>query len=309
MDYKGNQPLHYAACQGHKEIVSILGKKVSQDGLSKCMESTKQLAGPDIMELLNNHYEDNRSLIDACKSGNVDIVRHLVIDKHCDVNAKGTNGYTPLHYACEKDHFEIVEILTNHLQYNSIEAETDYNERPLHKACESGNVDIVRHLVIDKHCDVNAKGRNGYTPLHYACDNGHFEIVKFLTNQPQCNIEAKASFIKIRPLHLACKSGNVDIVRHLVIDKHCNVNAKGRNGYTPLHYACDNGHFEIVKFLTNQPQCNIEAKASFIKIRPLHLACKSGNVDIVRHLVIDKHCNVNTKDRNGYTPLHKACVK
>ena len=306
IDNKGNQPLHYAACQGHKEIVSIVGKKVSQDSLSKCIKSAKQLTEPDIMKLLNDHYEDRISLLDACGSGNVDIVRHLVIDKHCDVNAEGRNGYTPLHYACEKGHFEIVKILTNHLQCN-IEAEDNSNVRPLHKACESGNVDIVHHLVIDKHCDVNAKERHGYTPLHYACEKGHFEIVKILTNHSQCNIEDKNDY-NDRPLHEACKSGNVDIVRHLVIDKHCDINAKGWISYTPLHYACEKGHFEIIKILTNHSQGNIEAEDNS-NVRPLHKACESGNVDIVRHLVIDKHCDVNAKETNGNTPLHYACEK
>ena len=306
IDNKLNQPLHYAACQGHKEIVSILGKKVSWYGLSKCMKSAKP--EPNIMELLYDCFKDRRSLINACESGNVDIVRHFVIDKHCDVNAKERqNGYTPLHYACEKGHSEIVKILTNHPQCN-IEAEGISDDRPLHKACESGNVDIVRHLVTDKHCDVNAKGGwSGYTPLHYACENGHFEIVKILTNHPQCNIEAEGNSNDI-PLHKACESGNVDIVRHLVIDKYCDVNAKGLIGYTPLHYACEKGHFEIVKILTNHPQCNIEAKDNS-NYRPLHKACESGNVDIVRHLVIDKHCDVHVKGMNGYTPLHYACEK
>ena len=214
IDNEGNQPLHYAARQGHKEIVSIIGTKVSQHSLSKCITSAKQLAEPDIMKLSIDHYEDRISLINACESGNIGIVRHLVINKHCDVNAKGRNGYTPLHYACEKGHFEIVKFLINHSQCN-IEAEDMYNDRPLHKTCEFGNIDIVRHLVINKHCDVNAGGRLGYTPLHYACEGGHFEIVKFLTNHPQCNIEAK-NWLSKRPLQLAFDNNHMDIVEHLV---------------------------------------------------------------------------------------------
>ena len=306
IDNEGNQPLHYATCQGHKEIVTIVGKKVSQDGLSKCMESAKQLAEPDTMKLVNNYYEDRISLIYACKSNNVDTVRHLVVDKHCDVNAKGRDGLTPLHVACLNRNFDAVQFLTSSTECN-IEAEDNDQDRPLHLVCESGNVDIVRHLVIDKHCDVNAKQQNSYTPLHYACRKGHFEIVKILTNRSQCNIEAE-DISNNRPLHKACEFGNVDIVHHLVIDKHCDVNAKWRNGYTPLHYACGKGHFEIVKILTNRSQCNIEAE-DISNNRPLHIACEFGNVDIVRHLVIDKHCDVNAKWRNGYTPLHYACGK
>ena len=287
----GYTPLHKASEKDHFEIVKIL------TNYPQC----------------NIEAEDNsndRPLHKACEfAGNVDIVRHLMIDKHCDVNAKGRNGYIPLHYACEKGHFEIVKILTNCPQCN-IEAEDNFNDRPLHKACEfAGNVDIVCHLMIDKRCDVNAKGRNDYTPLHYGCEKGHFEIVKFLTNHPQCNIEAEDNS-NDRSLHKACEfAGNVDIVRHLVIDKHCDVNAKGRNDYTPLHYGCEKGHFEIVKFLTNHPQCNIEAEDN-CNDKPLHKACQfAENLDIVRHLVIDKHCDVNAKGWNGYTPLHYGCEK
>ena len=228
-----------------------------------------------------------------------------MIDKHCDVNAKGRNGLTPLHMACLSRNFEAVQFLTSSTECN-IEAENDNQSRPLHLACQSGNVDIVCHLVIDKHCDVNAKGWNGLTPLHVACLSRNFEAVQFLTSSTECNIEAENDN-QSRPLHLACQSGNVDIVRHLVIDKHCDVNVKGRNGLTPLHVACLNCNLEAVQFLTSSTECNIEAENDN-QNRPLHLACQSGNVDIVRHLVIDKHCDVNVKGRNGLTPLHVACL-
>ncbi|XP_019850163.1 PREDICTED: ankyrin-3-like, partial [Amphimedon queenslandica] len=304
-DKEGNKPLHYAACQGHKEIVLILGKKVSQDGLFECMALAKQLAEPDIMKLLNNLYKERILLLYACKFNNVDIVCHLVIDKNCDVNAKGINGYTPLHVACARCSFDTVQFLTNSTKCN-LEAEDNYQTRPLHFACQSGNVDVVCHLVIDKHCDVTAEQKDGLTPLHLACLNRSFETVQFLTSSTKSNIEAEDND-QDRPLHLACQSGNVDIVRHLVIDKHCDVNSKRKDGFTPLHVACLNPNFETVQFLTSSTKCNIEAEDND-QDRPLHLACVSGNVDIVRHLVIDKHCDVNAKGRNGLTPLHVACL-
>ena len=226
----GYTPLHHACKSGYFEVVKILTNH------PLCIVEAED----------NSKY---RPLHKACISGNIDIVHHLVIDKHCDVNAKGKNGYTPLHYACEKGHFEIVKILTNHPQC-IVEAEDNSKYRPLHKACTSGNVDIVHHLVIDKHCDVNTKGRNG-TPLHYACEKGHFEVVKILTDLPQCNLEAENSS-KYRPLHKACFSGHVDIVRHLVIDKHCDVNAEERYGISPLSYVYRKGNTEMFEIMSNQ---------------------------------------------------------
>ena len=64
----------------------------------------------------------------------------------------------------------MVQFLTSHTECN-IEAENDFHSKPLHLACISGNVDIVRHIVIDKHCDINVKGWNSYTPLHWACSH------------------------------------------------------------------------------------------------------------------------------------------
>ena len=311
-DIKGKQPLYYAICQGHKEIILLLSEKISMNGLSECIRLTEMQAQPEIIKILKNIYEllqgNSNSLLEACKLGQIDNVRHLVINKHCDINAKGSEGYTPLHYACEKGKYEIVKILTDRPECN-VEAENSYGQdRPLHKACESGHVDIVHHLVIDKHCDINAKGSSGYTPLHYACEKGKYEIVKILTDRPECNVEAETSYGQDRPIHKACKSGHVDIVHHLVIDKHCDINAKGSSGYTPLHYACDNGKYEIVKILTDHPDCNIEAE-NIHKDRAVHVACESQHdtTDIVRHLVVDKHCDINAKRSRGYTPLHYAC--
>ena len=191
IDNEGNQPLHYAASQGHKEIVSIVGKKVSQDGLSKCITSAKQLAEPSIMKLLIDHYKI--SLIDACESGNVDIVHHLVIDKHCDVNAKGRNGYTPLHYACEKGHFEIVKILTNHQQCN-MEVENNFNIRPLELAFRSAfssktHMDIVNYLIQVKGCNTqgitayDGKASN-YLHIHQSSGIALLRVVKCILTGP-----------------------------------------------------------------------------------------------------------------------------
>ena len=82
-------------------------------------------------------------------------LRHLVVEKGCDVTTKDNCGDTPLHKACTKGHFEIVKILTNHPQCN-IEAENNHKQRPLYKAHLSRNMDIVRHLIVEKGCDVTA---------------------------------------------------------------------------------------------------------------------------------------------------------
>ena len=60
------------------------------------------------------------------------------------MNLCGTNGYTPIHFAC-------------------------YN----------GNIDVVNSL-LKCNSSVNLCGTDGYTPLHLACIHGHIDIVNIL---------------------------------------------------------------------------------------------------------------------------------
>ena len=71
--------------------------------------------------------------------------------------------------------YEVVNFLTNYSGL-CIEAKTNNQDKPLHLACTSRNLDTVRHLLFDKHCDINAKGFNGYTPLHAACETNNLKL-------------------------------------------------------------------------------------------------------------------------------------
>ena len=103
----------------------------------------------------------------------------------------------------------------------------------LHLACfSSGNVELVRYLVEEVGCDINAKENNDHTSLHIACEKNQLEIVKFLTSKPKCNRES-VSKLGNKPLHLACGlSGNVELVRFLVEEAGCDINTK--ETMTPL---------------------------------------------------------------------------
>ena len=312
LDKSRNTPLHYA-CGAFNERRDLVFKNTSNIEIVKLISNHFQCK---TLEAENNDME--RPLHIACQSRNVAIVHHLV-DKNCQINIKGKHGNTPLHYACESGSFDIFSLLATHPQCETLETENDDMERPLHIACQSGSIAIVQHL-IDKNCQINTKGKHGYTPVHYACKNGRFEIFSLLAIHSQCEtLEAENDDME-RPLHLACQSGNVAIVQHLVIQMQCEINAFNKSRNTPLHYACrkrwylvfdgrltDTDNIEIVKLLSNHSQCKtLEAENNDME-RPLHIACQSRNVAVVRHL-IDKNCQINIKGKHGNTPLHYACA-
>jgi len=87
--------------------------------------------------------ETDHAVLDAAEKGNIEAVKQAIADG-ADVDAKDSDGWTPLHNAALKGHKEIVELL------------------------------------IAKGADVNAKGRSGWTPLHFAANGGHREVAKLL---------------------------------------------------------------------------------------------------------------------------------
>ena len=152
-----------------------------------------------------------------------------------------------------------MKFLTSKPECNHEAGNKDGN-RPLHVAClVSNNVELVRYLVEEAGCDINAKGQNDYTSLHIACQRNEFEIVKFLTSKPECDHEA-GDKDGDRPLHIACMfSGNVELVRYLVEEAGCDINSITVNGKFPLQIALDMKNFNLVKYLTACPECHTVA--------------------------------------------------
>jgi cytohesin len=134
----GQTPLHYAAGEGHMEIVELLIAKGADVNAAiknghTALNYTK--LHPETAELLRKHGgkmgkqlraadtnrkiskpQANRALLEAAKDGNIHTaiaaVKQAITDG-ANVNAKdaGWADMTALHYAAQKGHKEIIELL------------------------------------------------------------------------------------------------------------------------------------------------------------------------------------------------------
>ena len=304
LNNKVTYPLHHAVTLGDVHIVDFLITKVG------CNKEAKHKDGSISLHIASEY------------PTNIKIVRYLVEKAGCDINARKRNDMTSLHIACQNNCFEIVKFLSSKADCNR-EAEDNNGTRPLHLACEnSRNVMLVKYLVEEAGCDINAKqSRDGATPLHIACRENQLDIVKFLTSKPKCDKEAKHKHGD-RPLHVACEtSNNIELVRYLVEVAGCEINAKGDNCLTPLHIACEKNYFDIVKFLASKPECDKDSEDNDGD-RPLHIACSSdintkehmpphnahdnNKLKIVKFLISVLKCDVEAKNKNGDRLLHLA---
>ncbi|XP_035496294.2 histone-lysine N-methyltransferase EHMT1a isoform X4 [Scophthalmus maximus] len=180
-------PLHAAAAEGHKEICHML----VQAGANLEMFDEEQRT-PLMVACENNHLDTVKYLLRAgaavchkdimgftclhlaAKLGHHDIVHHLLSKASKHINCQDDGGWTPITWAVEYKHKELVHLL--------LARGADVNIRDkeenvcLHWAALSGCDDVTQAL-LEAQCDLNAVNAHGDAPLHVAARENHMECV------------------------------------------------------------------------------------------------------------------------------------
>ena len=120
------------------------------------------------------------SIHDAAKAGDIETVKqHLAAGTEMDV--KGKDGWTSLHFALQLDHKEIVELLI--ANGADVNAKAEDGVAPLHVAAGGGHKEVAE-LLIANGADVNAKvvsgAAQGKTPLDAANETNHPKMADLL---------------------------------------------------------------------------------------------------------------------------------
>jgi hypothetical protein len=133
-----------------------------------------------------------------------------MLHRQCNINTANGEGLTSLHYACEYNRPEIVDLLI-----------------------EFGGDSLI----------INAADKYGWTPLHCAVHHGHIQCVKRLLAHPSIQIEAVNKQGKTA-LHLGC-SHNRGAIAFLLLSHKANIMARDNRGFTPLHDVAYRGHISL----------------------------------------------------------------
>ena len=106
----------------------------------------------------------------AAQNGHNIVVVALLRATGGDVDAKDSDGCTPLHHAARKGHDIVVDALLR-ATGGDVNAKDFDGWTPLHYAARNGQENCIRALVVEFKADIFALATNGYSPMHYAREN------------------------------------------------------------------------------------------------------------------------------------------
>ncbi|CAH1714232.1 unnamed protein product [Aphis gossypii] len=160
VDNKMKSPMRMAAKSGHSDIVQYL---INFNG------------SPEIKDL-----QGMTSLHLAAKNGMLECCKIILNYQPSMVNWKDNGGWTPLVWACENSHTDVVKFFITYKPNTRIS--DDENNVALHWAAISGCLEVVKCLV-EYDSEVNMFNEAGETALHIAARKNAVDIVSFLLDK------------------------------------------------------------------------------------------------------------------------------
>ena len=209
-------------------------------------------------------------------------------------------GWTPLHYASEGGHLNIIQCLITELGCNP--NTSNNGVLPLHIACHYGHLNAAKYLITEQKCNPNSRDQHGWTPLYYASEGGHLNIIQCLITELGCNPNTPSNNGAL-PLHIACHNGHLNAAKYLITEQKCDPNSRGGlDKWTPLHYASQGGHMNIIQYLITELGCD-QSIVDLFDRTILYLASYYGHTHIVQWLLHSGKVNIMAKDY-----LWRTCV-
>jgi uncharacterized protein len=169
---------------------------------------------------------------------------------------------TALHWAAEKDHFEIARVLLD--AGADIEAKTNWGDTPLKWAATLGSSKVAELLL--------GRGARGFD-LNVAAALGKLDDVKaMIDSDTDLSVVSQA-------MYSAARNGHTEVASYL-LDRGAAIDTKGFFGGTGLHWSAINGHRETVELLIARG-ANREIRDERFDSTPEGWALEGGHSDVV----------------------------
>jgi hypothetical protein len=122
-----------------------------------------------------------------------------------------------------------------------------HGRTPLSYAAEAGHDDVIQ-VLLKQQASSALKDKDDRTPLHYAALSGHESTTKILLRAGGVHVNDR-DLHEQTPLALAARGGHAGTVGVLISCPGANVDTKDQEGLTPLAWAARNGHERVAELL------------------------------------------------------------
>ncbi len=190
----------------------------------------------------------------------------------------------------------------------------------IHMACQKGNIGSAA-LMLTKHPDqINKANQDGWTPLHIAIFFNQTKFAKcVLLDKYNANRLIPNAINQALPIHMASEIKDTEFIATLLTEHpEEQLKWKADKGDTFLHNIAESNNIKITKWLFSETNSlNIkELLENLLQEReannhatPLHIACNYNALDVAKIFVEANNNIINEQDKEGYTPLHYACIR
>src|SRR5262245_37235604 len=151
------------------------------------------------------------SLVDAARNGDAARVQAL-LRQRIDVNLRGVDGSTALHWAANREDVEMVDVLLR--AGADVKATNRHGVSPLSLAALKGHAAIIERL-LKAGADPNTALPEGETALMTAARTGRIDAVRVLIEHG-ANVQAKEQVREQTALMWAAAQGHTDVVQLLI---------------------------------------------------------------------------------------------
>lgn len=306
-DQAGNRALHYAAREGHKDMVEmLLNAKVNMGAKNDKGVTPMELAAgkghDDVVRLLLGRGADiNNALQAAANAGSVALIKYL-LDNNADINACGGTYGTALQAAASVDQKDVVQFLIKHGA--DVNLQGGRYGTALQAAASRGNHAIVQ-LLLEQGADVNSQCGEYGNALQAAAQGADLSIVSMLLDSG-ADVNAQGGKYNTALQAVAQRLSRKDDIVELLLAKGANVHMQGGEYGNALQAACFQGNHALVELLLERG-ADVNTQGGEYG-NALQAAAWGGDAELIE-LLLEKGAILNAQGGKYGNALQAACAR
>lgn len=247
---------HAAATERAASERSVLAI-VSYNPEARRQSEVSSISGMSSKDIFQSVVLAPDDIFELARDGNIDAIREMVQHQGLDItDTWDRKGASPLHWAAGSGQLELVRYLVDdcHCDPNvGQRGKRSFSGRTaLHWAARNGRLPVVMFLVKDcASTNIDATTIDGTCAFGWACWQGHLEVMKYL-HVMGCNVHKTNSFGCNAVLWCAQGEGanRVEAIQWLhSID--CHMTLVNSNGHGALHKVAQRGRADVVDWLVS----------------------------------------------------------